>query len=155
MVPLFVLSGQADATGAGLRHGQGGGLQDTEHHWALVQRWGSVGRAGWRRAGFGALRNSTDWAVWWWVSALGSGCLPFLRLLPQLGLTHSRKQEMLKAEDNKQRPRESCLLRVTAFLREWQINICLGTCVPWSLDSGPLWVSLSKSASAPTSVKWE
>lgn len=36
VVPLFVLSGQADATGAGLRHGQGGGLQDTEHHWALA-----------------------------------------------------------------------------------------------------------------------
>lgn len=36
VVPLFVLSGQADATGAGLRHGQGGGLQGTEHHWALA-----------------------------------------------------------------------------------------------------------------------
>jgi hypothetical protein len=26
----------------------------------LVQRWGSVGRPGWRRAGFGALRSSID-----------------------------------------------------------------------------------------------
>ena len=36
VVPPFVLSGQADATGAGLRHGQGEGLQGTEHHWALA-----------------------------------------------------------------------------------------------------------------------
>lgn len=37
VVPPFVLSGQADATGAGLRHGQGEGLQGTEHHWALAR----------------------------------------------------------------------------------------------------------------------
>lgn len=36
VVPPFVLSGQADATGAGLRHGQGEGLRGTEHHWALA-----------------------------------------------------------------------------------------------------------------------
>ena len=53
VVPPFVLSGQADATGAGLRHGQGEGLRGTEHHWALA--CSALGLNG-----FGALRSSID-----------------------------------------------------------------------------------------------
>lgn len=36
VVPPFMLNGQADATGAGLRPSQGEGRQGTEHHWALA-----------------------------------------------------------------------------------------------------------------------
>lgn len=62
---------------------------------------------------------------------LDPGCLPFG------GCSYTELEHY-----KKQRPRESCLLRITAFLWEGQIIIwgasaCLGKPVSWSLDSGP------------------
>lgn len=77
---------------------------------------------------------------------LDPGCLPFG------GCSYTELEHY-----KKQRPRESCLLRITAFLWEGQIIIwgasaCLGKPVSWSLDSGPHWVTLCKALSLSSCI---
>lgn len=77
---------------------------------------------------------------------LDPGCLPFG------GCSYTELEQY-----KKQRPRESCLLRITAFLWGGQIIIwgasaCLGKPVSWSLDSGPHWVTLCKARSLSSCI---
>lgn len=77
---------------------------------------------------------------------LDPGCLPFG------GCSYTELEHY-----KKQRPRESCLLRITAFLWEgqviiWGASACLDKPVSWSLDSGPRWVTLCKALSLSSCI---